>query len=195
MNAITFRHDLKRLAVPVIVVFMLAVLVVVVLRNFAEAQVRSLLSRKTSDLRTISTALESYYADHAAYPRSQFPTETFEGRILPPTSTFGPELTTPVAYLWSIPTDCCPGNGKTFRYREKSADPEHAGYIIGSFGPDEDYDSGGDLQWQGGMAIYNPLLKQPTAELLCGHSRIADAYTYDPTNGTYSGGDIWRVKQ
>ncbi|PKO16486.1 hypothetical protein CVU37_10935 [candidate division BRC1 bacterium HGW-BRC1-1] len=54
-----------------------------------------------------------------------------------------------------------------------------AGWIIWSPGPDEEY----DLDW----TLYNPDDPQPSPELL--------TFAYDATNGSVSGGDIFRVKQ
>jgi len=54
---------------------------------------RSLVSRARSDMRSLATAIESYYVDHSVYPPAM------EGEQLPPL------LTTPVAYLTSLPHD------------------------------------------------------------------------------------------
>lgn len=64
-----------------------------------------------------------------------------------------------------------------------------AGWILVSPGPDQVYDLPGD--WE----AYNPILRQPSERLLTGTNRHGYAFTYDPTNGLFSRGDIWRVKQ
>jgi hypothetical protein len=49
-------------------------------------------------------------------------------------------------------------------------------------GPDGDYD-------MDPAKMYNGSITQPSRDLL------TSTATYDPTNGTLSNGDIWRVKQ
>ena len=66
--------------------------------NFLEAQTRSKIARVHADLRTAATALESYYVDYNAYPRSHFTNDEF---LEPPPVRFIP-LTTPVAYMTSV---------------------------------------------------------------------------------------------
>lgn len=56
------------------------------------------------------------------------------------------------------------------------------GWIVISVGPDGDYDFDP-------VKYYNSSIIQPSYELLC------IAVTYDPTNGTISNGDVYRVKQ
>ena len=44
--------------------------------------------------------------------------------------------------------------------------------------------------------VYKSSIAQPSYTLMCGASSSShEAYTYDPTNGTFSAGDIWRVRQ
>jgi hypothetical protein len=64
-----------------------------------------------------------------------------------------------------------------------------AGWILVSTGPDGDYDIGDDL------SVYDPRIGQLSNRLLAGTNKRGSAYTWDPTNGTVSDGDIWRVKQ
>ena len=71
-----------------IVVAIIAILAMIALPNFLEAQTRAKVSRVRADLRTIATALESYAADWTEYPLN----DGFYN-VLPL------ELTTPVAYL------------------------------------------------------------------------------------------------
>lgn len=72
---------------------------------------------------------------------------------------------------------------------EKLSPVKGIGWILVSAGPDGDYDLAGD--WD----VYNPAQSQPSPRLLAGTNRKGSAFTYDPTNGTRSNGDIWRVKQ
>jgi prepilin-type N-terminal cleavage/methylation domain-containing protein len=75
-----------------IVVAIIAILAMIAVPNFLEAQVRAKHSRVVSDLRTIATGLEAYFLDANDYPRN------FESRFW----TASPDLTTPVAYLTTV---------------------------------------------------------------------------------------------
>lgn len=63
------------------------------------------------------------------------------------------------------------------------------GWILVSPGPDRDYDIAGDYD------VYDPSVAQPSLRLLTGTNSRGSAFTYDPTNGVLSSGDVWRVKQ
>ena len=113
--------------------------------------------------------------------------------------------TTPIAFITSYPTDwCSPIPGATFVYWSVwpgAADPSGrivgedsptsgVGWILVSPGLDRKYDIPPD-DWD----VYNPSEPQPSKRLLAGTNRKGRAFTYDPTNGLISHGDIWRVKQ
>jgi prepilin-type N-terminal cleavage/methylation domain-containing protein len=74
-----------------IVVAIIAILALIAVPNFLEAQTRAKVSRVKSDLRTISVAVEAYGVDAGDYPRN------FADR----TYTVSLDLTTPIAYLSS----------------------------------------------------------------------------------------------
>ncbi|MBM3334060.1 DUF2092 domain-containing protein [Candidatus Sumerlaeota bacterium] len=113
-------------------------------------------------------------------------------------------LTTPIAYITHCPSDLfTPGERATFVYwsvQPGERDPTGkivgkdspvggAGWILVSPGPDGDYDL--PEEWD----AYNPAIPQPSSRLLTGSNKKGSAFTYDPTNGVTSDGDIWRVKQ
>lgn len=123
----------------------------------------------------------------------------------PATETFK-TLTSPISYLSSLPPDpFADTRGLTYRYHH-----DRAGFIVGSYGPDTDEATGGDLPWnasfinQGaatyssGMEVsYTSRISQPSITLLTGpvtSSAGKQRYTYDPSNGTTSPGDVWRTK-
>ncbi len=83
-----------------IVVAIIAILAAIAVPNFLEAQTRSKVSRVKADLRTLATAMEAYQVDN---------------NILPPNDGGGVAsqfrlnkvvvLTTPIAYITSLPED------------------------------------------------------------------------------------------
>jgi hypothetical protein len=113
-------------------------------------------------------------------------------------------LTTPLAYLVRYPGDSFTSGSKaTFVYWsvfpgqpdpsgkivDKDSPVRGVGWIFVSPGPDGEYDLAGE--WD----AYNPTVALEKSRLLTGTNKKGSALTYDPTNGTMSRGDIWRVKQ
>ncbi|MCX7000069.1 MAG: hypothetical protein NT106_07225 [Candidatus Sumerlaeota bacterium] len=155
--------------------------------GFAESQIRSRVSRARADHRSLATALEAYYVDNNSYV-SWATGDQGVNNFLPagsaararPTfrrpSAGGPRtLTTPLAYITQLyPDPFAPDNGAVDSYY-----CDGGGWILLSAGPDGDYDI--DPQ-----KLYNSSVPQPSTELL--------SKSYDPTNGTISDGDIFRVK-
>jgi len=159
-----------------------------------------------NDMRYLSLILEDYYIDHGAYP----PWDVGEngenwwasrhsswalGSSLhvnhPPTFKLG-ILTTPVKY-GGMPFDMF-ADTKGFSYCYYS---DGKGYIMFSWGPDVDehspdeWDLATDVQ-----KVFRSDIRQPSQELLTGRSSKlkCGAYTYDPSNGLLSPGDIWYVR-
>src|SRR5690606_38889862 len=88
-------------------------------------------------------------------------------------------LTTPVAYMSALLIDPFGPASKVTPYiyhREKW------GFILISAGPDMDYDITDPAE------VYSGLPGEP------GEKLIGGPWTYDPTNGTISNGDVWRVR-
>ncbi len=79
-----------------IVVAIIGILAAIAVPNFLNAQIRAKVARVESDMRSIATAMESYRLDHNDYPHI-FPPTLMLARYVP--------LTTPVAYMSSIPYD------------------------------------------------------------------------------------------
>lgn len=165
-----------------IVVAIIAILAAIAVPNFLEAQIRSKVSRVSSDMRTISVGFEAYYVDSNAYPPEYINllgsiTET--GRNMKSQS----HLTTPISYLSSIPSD---------PFRPKAAwDPpvywyynwlERYGRLINV---NTDF-QGGNTPWYDKSAAWILTSLGPDQE-----PRFP--IIYDPTNGTVSNGDISRL--
>lgn len=100
-------------------------------------------------------------------------------------------LTTPVSYLTSMfPDPFMDTRAATFFYFANSA-----GWIMWSPGPDTDQSTGGNLGvTQSVETVYNIYVSQPSTLLLVG-PQTGKSFTYDPTNGTVSPGDVHRVRQ
>ena len=159
-----------------IVVAIIAILALIAVPNFLEAQTRAKVSHVHSDMRSIAIALEAYRVDHNAYP----PATTSDPQlwaspgfpvIMPPWKRLIP-LTTPTAYLTSVPRDPFWGDKWGYLCGEKESLKDLQGgtmwnkwephlWMLAGKGPDTDWD-------------HDPL------------------NPYDPTNGTVSSGDIYR---
>ena len=75
-----------------IVVAIIAILAMIAVPNFLEAQTRSKCARVAADLRTFATAIEAYFTDANDYPRNN------RQRFW----TLSLDLTTPVPYLTTV---------------------------------------------------------------------------------------------
>jgi len=175
-----------------IVVAIIAILAAIALPNFLEAQTRSKVARVKADMRSLDTALSAYAVDWNRYPvvPAIFTANAFSyGRRLAP-------LTSPVAYITTLPSDPFHREGFTGAYYPEdradlygyytepyrpgtlsadSTDLKQLSWSLASGGPD------GVIQWPyyafSGYAAQNGFYL---------------AFVYDPTNGTTSFGDIFR---
>jgi prepilin-type N-terminal cleavage/methylation domain-containing protein len=85
-----------------IVVAIIAILAAIAIPNFLQAQVRARVSSVKSGMHTTATGLESYYVDNNDYP----PTYYLSGYPAGMYNYHIPyELTTPIAYLSTLPKD------------------------------------------------------------------------------------------
>jgi len=160
-------------------------------------------------MRSIATSLEAYFVDNMQYPawaKGDQGANSFAGphagayhihtfRTWRDDSERGTfyTLTTPVPYLTSYLRDpFASTRGATFGYY-----CDLNGWILYSWGPDMDENN--TYQWDlepDVEKVYCSFYSQPSLTLLAGTSSLsAEAYTYDPTNGIISPGDIYRVKQ
>ena len=162
-----------------VVVAIIAILAGIALPNFLEAQTRSKVARVKADQRTVATALEAYRVDENRYPSST---------LISPFRRLRP-LTTPVAYLTDLPQDIfansnAPGPFQTrgnFNYGAMPIDKESR-YALTSVGPDRGANNDG-IEFYPGYS--EDLWENPTSSF--------NFIRYDPTNGTISVGDIWRL--
>lgn len=163
------------------VVAIIAILAAIAVPNFLEAQTRAKLSRAKADMKTIATALESYRVDTTSYPEDYAATT-------PRGDGIG-RLTSPVAYISSVPLDVFGGyfdrqDGVQVRSYSLGTAPDDrpSRWALASAGPDGNDDT-------------FPLFDYPgySKELWENPSSGYSYYRYDPTNGTVSRGDIIRL--
>jgi len=88
-----------------IVIAIILILIAIALPNFLDAQVRAKVASTRGALRTVQTAMESYYTDYRQYPVSH--RFSFLNRASPP-NIDGSDLrllSTPVPYITELPRD------------------------------------------------------------------------------------------
>jgi type II secretion system protein G len=196
-----------------IVVAIIAILAAIAVPNFLEAQTRAKVSRLAADLRSLRTAIESYVIDYNQYP------ETDTGADFPLVGSGPMRLTTPTAYMTSIPQSPFQedklGNAGTPQHAALNNWPLYIRARLGNLpggstvaGTDIDtnyaidravYLYGGDLadprRLQGRWALKSigpdHIDNRDSGQLPAGPQTSVDqARVYDPTNGTISLGDI-----
>ena len=133
---------------------------------------------------SMATALESYYIDFGQYPPSTLgsaPDSISRGNPLlatMPTFSLNNSFTTPIAYMTGLMEDTFnegpPDTVNTFSYFS-----DGNGWILVSPGPDRDFDIDPPRD-------YDSSIEQPSPSLI--------AHRFDPTNGTVSDGDIYRLR-
>lgn len=199
-----------------IVVAIIAILAAIAVPNFLEAQVRSKVSRARTDMRTVATALESYYVDNNRYPipHGNAPfripgSQQFNGygqaRGLG-FSTLPPEITTPIAYLTSVMPDVFkigkkavtasnpnPANAVVY----DSGNPFDLTFILHPVGfwatiPGSGFDEG-DVNDYGLWRMFS--IGPDGLYNSLGTADPTLGWRYDPTNGTVSSGFILRTQK
>ena len=195
-----------------IVVAIIAILAAIAVPNFLEAQTRAKVSRVKADMRSIGTALESYAVDNNVYPsRTGTPLPpgvngntpgSGLGSWVPQSSDLsGASITTPIAYMSSVPTDVFNVNSpitgqvegnhpvKSFRYFRVVDPPINPAVAAGSGGSDLDATtifippsySRRDRYGRWFMISFGPDADDDIPSF---------NFVYDPTNGTVSNGDV-----
>jgi general secretion pathway protein G len=184
-----------------IVVAIIAILAAIAVPNFLEAQTRAKVSRALADMRSLNTAIEAYRVDTNRYPpRPITPPDLTMSVTLPPPLGAPPSsadegrprsfsfITTPVAYITSIPPDpfemTLRGEFNTFEYFDNLytsvffvEEVGRGGFTLFSNGPDT---AGG---WGAGASG-----RGYPDDGLAGTARVV----YDSTNGTISFGNVYR---
>ena len=191
-----------------IVVGIIAILAAIAIPNFLEAQMRSKVTRTKADMRSLATAVESYRVDHNAYHYRQ---NTNSPQYLPEYSKRAEQmaaLTTPIAYMTGFVTDIFetvskpPLNIIDYWDPQQTAlmiknfhalrpsrwlDPGVAGWMMVSVGPDGYLGQSTNVPESGGAPTY----PRPADPILRNQLTATIIFPYDPTNGTYSFGNIY----
>ena len=200
-----------------IVVAIIAILAAIAVPNFLEAQVRAKVSRSKADMRTISTAIESYRVDNNAGPTDAG--NGAQGVWRPyakppggpadpqPNYSIGFELTTPIAYLSSVGALVDPFkssdiskyendpllrgrqyyNFSNIGYRNKIATTPYPAYPVL-----EKFMGDWVLMGAGPDKYVNNI---PGNNKDFSSTSIPRGKAYDATNGTVSNGDIYRSQK
>jgi len=183
-----------------VVVAIIAILAAIAIPNFLEAHIRSKVSRVKTELRTLAAAIESYTIENNKPPYDGEPGSEHYGWV-----NSQKQLTTPVAFITSIPVDQFQDAslktltlqpGHTY-FVDHPADTRHS-YDYGTFYwqikngdpvmTDKWYRSFGNSLWTIGSCGPDKTFRPATA------FAFGFGNHYDPTNGTISEGDIYRTQ-
>ena len=165
----------------------------------AQEQTEVMYARVKVDMRMLATAIEAFGVDWHLRPNStrdvkltvdaalaqknpnsnwKLPTFQLVGEAGGQTAA----LTTPVAYITQIlpdPFGIPPGRSYLYTTYSRAPGEEVGHWLVWSAGPDGRYDIDG--------MEFNPSNPNDLSKLIL--------RTYDPTNGTSSAGDIWRLSE
>jgi len=164
-----------------IVVAIIGILAAIAIPNFLEAQTRAKVAKVRSEMRNMATALETYCVDQSVYPPDTRDEGPDDGSV-DFTFWFDFSLSTPVSYISNYPEDIFWDTGRDQFYQYGST---RSGWIMASGGPDQDSVDRGDIKERWAYA-----------EPFDGVARaLLETLAYDPSNGTVSNGDVYRLKQ
>lgn len=177
-----------------IVVAIIAILAAIAIPNMLEAQTRSKVSRTKADMRTLATALESYRVDYPRYPVAY----KLQDVAIDPRIARLAVLTTPVAYVTSVPVDIFSRDRsnsyteqdiRVFVYMDKHS---YGRFVTDAWGAADNGQNIYRLLWTRDLPAGEWLLRsrgpRGTTGGVGSALRLDDVY--DPTNGTISDGNI-----
>ncbi len=182
-----------------IVVAIIAILAAIAVPNFLEAQTRAKVARVQADQKSIVTALETYNIDRKTYPHSSNLDAAGEKTQNRRDINGFLCLTTPVAYINSVPID--PFNPKTKDGQPKihlftgnegnNNTAKKTFYALMSVGPNANNKD--NTVFGADLTKFNVfvLLKTPTSGT-APHS-TSWGVPYDATNGTTSAGGVFKM--
>lgn len=188
-----------------VVVAIIAILAAVAVPSLMEAQTRAKVAKVRNDLRTLATGLEAYTVETNRHPHDVTfaPNKQHMGW-----ATTLARLTTPVAYLSSLPGDVFQDNkvptyavaaNSTFFLDEPTKQTHSYDYCSYEFSGYDPLTGGltarwlrkfGEAQWEIGSC--GPDKDFLNGKLITEGQGFGLGPSYDPTNGTNSYGDIYR---
>ncbi|MCC5877927.1 MAG: prepilin-type N-terminal cleavage/methylation domain-containing protein [Candidatus Sumerlaeia bacterium] len=208
INSLYPSHRAFTLIELLIVVAIIAILAAIAVPNFLEAQVRAKISRTKADLYSIATALETYMVDHNQYPSSSGihsvtgAVEWQNSEMSSEHKFIAPVLTTPIAYMSSIPKDPFATNfpaGEARHYFYTNLAIEKVRNLTPPWpGPGNAFEN--RLVYLGMWTMWGcgpDLDRNDLAPDRIGGPASTNWHLgfYDPTNGTISNGDIFRSQK
>ncbi|MBN1477073.1 prepilin-type N-terminal cleavage/methylation domain-containing protein [Candidatus Sumerlaeota bacterium] len=175
-----------------VVVAIISILAAIALPNFIEASTRARVTRAKADMRTIAMGIEMYRVDHNRYPPAQGVGVHLAPIFANPVAKRLVPLTTPVAFLTSIPLDPFPPRDVAFG--DPAELPLYNAYDY--VDADHEFHTGSALtsgaQWR--LCSAGPDLVMAFGGYLAGSNPANPlGVDYDPTNGVLSAGDICHV--
>lgn len=190
-----------------VVVAIIGILAAIAVPNFTNALIRADVSRVLADHRTINTAVQQYALDNNLPPGAPM----YSGLRLYNFAERFHALTTPVAYLGSIPQDPFPKRSKremdqTLDFRHEVPGASAYGYFrADNSGPGGQYDFG-IHRWMVSSSGPDGLMEyfayypqsETEGEEMCAICQIDApgillvATQYSPSNGLVSSGDLMR---
>lgn len=188
------QSDLRRAFTYIelmVVATVIAVLAAIAVPNFLEAKVRAGVARGRADLTSIRVALEAYRLEERRYPPNTIPGVPAGEDLL--------RLTTPVAYLTSLPLDFFTTADGLGRHADRNVPADFYLYLNG-------IQDGGTgitvIAASEALGGFIPALlwgigpggalntRHPGRVTEVEHGGVVRSTLYDPTNGTTSRGDI-----
>jgi prepilin-type N-terminal cleavage/methylation domain-containing protein len=192
-----------------IVVAIIAILAAIAVPNFLEAQTRSKISRVKSDMRSLTLAINAYAVDNNKFPYQEYKYVWIGDCLFCVDSLM---LTTPIAYMSSLPTQPFGTDRSTFSTWTGILNPTQApqgaaklGYTFDTKNRPKALYTEPQLYYTWGIAAFgSPWMDWalcgigPTAkwgpaieDVAGGKNGDNGSGTYDPTNGTVSKGHFW----
>ncbi len=174
-----------------IVVAIIAILAAIAIPNFLSAQIRSKASRTKADLSTVALGMESYYVDNNAYP----PVYDANNVMIPHDIRLSP-ITTPIAYVTALPKDVFQNSRKAWGSyaNQQDVSQQQFDYWCFSYSAYRYYlETVGPLLWRVSSVGPNGIFEISDTYLSGNTYYYKVNNVYDPSNGTVSNGDIWRI--
>lgn len=161
-----------------------ALMFAIAVPNYAESQVRAQVSRTRAEISALMSALEDYRVDHRIYPPNREPGVSNGWDLV--------ALTTPVAYISSLPLDVftiAPAPVYGYGVRLGEPGPQPYAYLNAMQVDEAGFkDTGKQLQGFVGALLWGHGPDRKSSPLEKSEGIVTP---YDPTNGTFSGGDIY----